>query len=102
MGLMQALLNLYRRGALIRVAAMRFIAHAHDMLVLVNANECHGLIFQNRPLWVLELASPTLCALQNGKIRPKQSSSGKVNADLAQRAKELKMRCKCHNSNSAQ
>ena len=82
---MHALLNLYRRGAPICVAVTRFFAHAHDMLVLVVANACHGLIFQNRPLWVLELASPTLCALQNGKIRPKQSSSGKVNAVLAQR-----------------
>ena len=102
MGLMHALLNLYGRGTPICVAVTRFFAHAHDMLVLVDANACHGLIFQNRPLWVLELASPMLCAFQNGKIRPKQSSSGKVNAVLAQRTKELKMRCKCPNSSSAQ
>ena len=102
MGLMLALLNLHRRGARVSVAVTRFFAHAHDMLVPVDANACHGLIFQNRPLWVLQLASPMLCAFQNGKIRPKQSSSGKVNAVLAQRTKERKMRCKCHISGSAQ
>ena len=102
MGLMHALLNLYRRGAPICVVVTRFFAQAHDMLVLVVANACHDLIFQNRPLWVLELAPPMVWAFHYGKIRPKQSCSGKVNAVLAQRTKELKMRCKCHNSNSAQ
>ena len=82
---MHALLHLFQCGAPISVAATRFIAHAHDMLVIVDANTCHGLIFQNRPLWMLKLAFPMLCAFQNGKIRPKQSSTGKVNAVLAQR-----------------
>ena len=50
MGVMTALLNLYRRGALVSVAETPFIAHAHHMLALVSANACHGLIFQNRPL----------------------------------------------------
>ena len=86
MGLMQALLNLYRRGTTVSVAVTRFFAHAQNMLVPVDANACHGLMFQTHPLWVLQLAFPMLCALQNGKIRPKQSSSGKVNAVLAQRS----------------
>ena len=100
-GLMQAVLNLYWHGAPICVAETLVLAHAHNMLVLVVANACHGLIFQHRPLWVLELASLMLCTFQNGKIRRKPSSSGKVNAVFAQRTKELKMRCKCHISNSA-
>ena len=79
MGFMHALLNLYRRGAPICVVVARFFAHAHDMLVLVVANACHGLMIRIRPLWVLELSFPMVCAFQNGKIRPKQSSSGKVN-----------------------
>ena len=70
MGLMLTQLNKWRVGALILVGATRFIPHAHDMLVLVNANAFHGLIFQNRPLWVLKSANPMTCAFLNGIIRP--------------------------------
>ena len=42
--------------------------------------------FRNRPLWVLKLASPMISTSDNGKIRPKQSSSGKVIAVLSHRA----------------
>ena len=50
MGLILTQLNIRRVGAPVSVAATRFIAHAHDMLVLVNANACHGLIFETRSL----------------------------------------------------
>ena len=60
MGLMLTQLNIRRVGAPVSVAETCFIAHAHDMLVLVNANACHGIIFEDRPPWVLELAFPSL------------------------------------------
>ena len=87
MGLTQVQLNLYRRGAPICVAVTHFFSHAHDMLVLVVANAFHGLIIHNRSLWVLELAFLYIWHFQNGKIRPKPSSSGKVNVVLAQLTK---------------
>ena len=62
MGLMLTQLNIRRVGALVSEAATCFIAHEHDMLVLVNANACHGLIFQKFYVWVLKLASPMLSA----------------------------------------
>ena len=74
---MHALLNLCRCGAPVYVAPTRVIAHAHDILVLDVANACHGLIFQNRRVWVLELAFLVICAFQNGKIRPKPNQIGR-------------------------
>ena len=50
MGRMLTQMNIRRDGAPVSVAATRFIPHAHDMLVLVNVNAFHGLIFKNRPL----------------------------------------------------
>ena len=46
MGLMLTQRNIQRVGAPVSIAATRFIVHVYDMLVLVNANACHGLIFQ--------------------------------------------------------
>ena len=71
MGLMLTQRNIRRVGTPVSIAATHFVAHTHNMLVLVNANACHGLIFKNRPLWVLELASPMLCTFHHGKIRRK-------------------------------
>ena len=98
MGRMLTQLNIRRVGAPVSMVATRFIAHTHDMLVLVNANACHGLIFQNRPLWGLVLASLMLCAFQNGKIRRKWSCLLFWHNVL----KEPKMRHECHISSSVQ
>ena len=85
MGVMQAQLNLYRRGPLVSVAETPFIAHAHHMLALGSANACYGLIFQNHSLWLLKLAFQVRSAFQNGIICPKRSSSDKVTAIFALR-----------------
>ena len=45
MGLLLTQLNILGVGAPVSEAATCFISHKHDMLVLVNANACHGLIF---------------------------------------------------------
>ena len=51
---------LYGSGAPALVVATRFLARAQDSLVLVIANTCSNIIFHNRPLWMLKLASPML------------------------------------------
>ena len=48
------------------------------MLVLVNANACHGLIFQNPPLWVMELDPPSFALSKMVKYAQNRALAAKL------------------------